>query len=142
MGVLFWLSAGPAGTAAAAQVEAGASPGRLLAWIEGIVLGIEAVGILVIVGGGVVATGVFVYQLVHQQTFPCAYQRYREHLGQAILLGLEILVAADIIGTVAIDPTYENVGVLGLIVVIRTFLSVALAVEIDGRWPWERGASS
>jgi uncharacterized membrane protein len=58
-------------------------------------------------------------------------------LGQAILLGLEFLVAADIIGTVAVDPTFRNVGILGAVVAIRTFLSFALEVEIQGRWPWQ-----
>jgi uncharacterized membrane protein len=65
------------------------------------------------------------------------YRRYRERLGQAILLGLEFLVAADIIGTVAVDPTFRNVGILGAVVAIRTFLSFALEVEIQGRWPWQ-----
>jgi uncharacterized membrane protein len=64
-------------------------------------------------------------------------------LGQAILLGLEFLVAADIIGTVAVNPTFRNVGILGAVVAIRTFLSFALEVEIQGRWPWqaEKGPS-
>jgi uncharacterized membrane protein len=65
-----------------------------------------------------------------------AYESYRRHLSRAILLGLEFLVAADIIGTVAVEPTFRSVGVLGLIVVIRTFLSFTLEVEIEGRWPW------
>jgi uncharacterized membrane protein len=64
------------------------------------------------------------------------YESYRRHLSQGILLGLEFLVAADIIGTVAIEPTFRSVGVLGLIVAIRTFLSFTLEVEIAGRWPW------
>jgi uncharacterized membrane protein len=64
------------------------------------------------------------------------FRAYRRRLGRAILLGLEVLVAADIIRTVAISPTFENVAVLGLIVLIRTFLSFSLEVEIDGRWPW------
>lgn len=63
---------------------------------------------------------------------------FRRMLGRAILTGLELLVAADIIRTVAIDPTLESVLVLGLIVVIRTFLSFSLEVEIDGRWPWQK----
>jgi uncharacterized membrane protein len=66
------------------------------------------------------------------------YERFRRVLGRAILLGLELLVAADIIKTVAIEPTLESVAVLGLIVLIRTFLSWSLEVEIEGRWPWQR----
>ncbi|HEX8374326.1 MAG TPA: DUF1622 domain-containing protein, partial [Geminicoccaceae bacterium] len=66
-----------------------------------------------------------------------AYRGYRANLGRGILLGLELLVAADIIGTVAATPTLQNLAVLGLIVLIRTFLSFSLEVEIEGRWPWQ-----
>lgn len=65
------------------------------------------------------------------------YPWYRRTLGRGILLGLELLVAADIIGTVAIEPTFTNVGILALIVVVRTFLSFTLELEISGRWPWQ-----
>ncbi|MDV8000168.1 DUF1622 domain-containing protein [Rhodococcus sp. IEGM 1408] len=70
-----------------------------------------------------------------------AYTAFRRRLGRAILLGLELLVAADIIRTVAISPTFESVAVLGLIVLIRTFLSWSLELEISGRWPWQKGAA-
>ncbi|MFF2389798.1 DUF1622 domain-containing protein [Agromyces sp. NPDC058104] len=70
------------------------------------------------------------------------YERFRRVLGRGILIGLELLVAADIIRTVAVTPTLESVGVLGLIVLIRTFLSWSLAVEITGRWPWQRPAAA
>ncbi|GAA1055570.1 hypothetical protein GCM10017608_29940 [Agromyces luteolus] len=66
------------------------------------------------------------------------YTRFRRVLGRGILIGLELLVAADIIRTVAVTPTIESVAVLGLIVLIRTFLSWSLAVEISGHWPWQR----
>jgi uncharacterized membrane protein len=66
------------------------------------------------------------------------YTRFRRVLGRAILIGLELLVAADIIRTVAVTPTLESVSVLGLIVLIRTFLSWSLEVEISGRWPWQK----
>lgn len=66
------------------------------------------------------------------------YRSYRQLLGRSILLGLELLVAADIIRTVAVTPTYESVGVLAIIVLIRTFLSFSLELEITGRWPWEK----
>jgi uncharacterized membrane protein len=69
------------------------------------------------------------------------YKRCRHDLGRAILLGLEILVAADIISTVTLTPTLESVVVLGIIVLIRTFLSWSLALELDGRWPWQRSAA-
>lgn len=68
---------------------------------------------------------------------PGGYRRFRQDLGRGILLGLEFLVAADIIRTVAVVPTLEGVLALGLIVLIRTFLSMALQVELEGRWPWQ-----
>jgi uncharacterized membrane protein len=65
---------------------------------------------------------------------------FRKALGRSILTGLELLVAADIIRTVAVEPTLQSVLVLAVIVIIRTFLSMSLEVEIDGRWPWQRAA--
>jgi uncharacterized membrane protein len=67
------------------------------------------------------------------------YTGVRQQLGRAILLGLELLVAADIIRTVAVTPTLESVAVLGVIVLVRTFLSFSLEVELTGRWPWQQG---
>lgn len=66
------------------------------------------------------------------------YRSYRQLLGRSILLGLELLVAADIIRTVAVTPTFTSVGVLAVIVIIRTFLSFSLELEITGRWPWQK----
>lgn len=74
-------------------------------------------------------------------TFQDAYHELRADLGRAILLGLELLVIADIIGTVAIEPNFENLGVLAMIVAIRTFLSFALELEVSGHWPWDRGSA-
>lgn len=71
-----------------------------------------------------------------------AYHAFKVRLGSALLLGLEILVAADIIRTVALEPTLDNVIVLGLLVVIRTFLSWSLIVEIEGRWPWQKKSAA
>ena len=65
-----------------------------------------------------------------------AYRRYKIYLGKALLLGLEFLVAADIVRTVALDPNLPSVSLLGLLVVVRTFLSWSIVVEIEGRWPW------
>lgn len=65
------------------------------------------------------------------------YQEFRQLLGRGILLGLEFLIAADIIYTVAVELTFETIGVLALVVLIRTFLSFTLEVEITGRWPWQ-----
>jgi uncharacterized membrane protein len=99
---------------------------------------IEAAGVMVIVVAAVVATLIFLYGGLTSGEWPRALQRYRPNLGRGILLGLELLVAADIIGTVAITPSLESLSVLGLIVLIRTFLSFSLEIEIEGRWPWRR----
>jgi uncharacterized membrane protein len=99
--------------------------------------GIEVVGITIIVLGAILASVAFLRDWIGDTKFLDAYRHYRERLGQAILLGLEFLVAADIIGTVAVRPTFRNVGILGAIVAIRTFLSFTLEVEIEGHLPWE-----
>lgn len=97
----------------------------------------EIAGISVIVLGSLFATLSFLRRVFDAHRFEAAYHRYRSHLGRAILLGLELMVAADIINTVAVEPTFRSLGVLGLIVVIRTFLSFSLEVEINGHWPWQ-----
>jgi uncharacterized membrane protein len=104
---------------------------------EWIALVIEAGGIAIIVIGAAISTWRFLRDWVATRSFGEPYQAYRGNLGRAILLGLEFLVAADIVGTVVVDPTFENLGVLGLIVLIRTALSFALEVEINGHWPWQ-----
>jgi uncharacterized membrane protein len=98
---------------------------------------VDAVGVLIIVIGAVAATGRFVLRT--RIDFASSYRSYRQNLGRAILLGLEFLIAGDIIRTVVVAPTLENVLILALIVVIRTFLSMALQLEVEGRWPWNRG---
>jgi uncharacterized membrane protein len=106
--------------------------------VETIGLVIDAAGVLAIVVGVAVAIFRFLSGGRHQET---GYRQFRHDLGRGILLGLEFLVAADIIRTVAVSPTLESVLVLGLIVLIRTFLSMALQVELEGRWPWHRSTS-
>lgn len=106
-------------------------------WVELAGKSVDAAGIVVIVGGALLATIDFLNQLRRKCGMRAAYRRYRIGLGRALLLGLELLVAADIIRTVAIAPTFESVGVLAAIVLIRTFLSTALEVELEGRWPWQ-----
>jgi len=102
-----------------------------------IALVIEGVGIAIILIGAVISTGHFLRDWSATRSFEAPYQSYRGNLGRAILLGLEFLVAADIVGTVVVEPSFENLGVLGLIVLIRTALSFALEVEINGHWPWQ-----
>jgi uncharacterized membrane protein len=95
---------------------------------------IEALAVAVIVIAVLHGSGRF---LLHLSRYPDAYERYKRYLGRALLLGLEFLVAADIVRTVALDPTLLNVGMLAILVVVRTFLSWSLVVEIEGRWPWQ-----
>ena len=66
-----------------------------------------------------------------------AYESYKHQLGKPLLLGLDFLVAGDVVKTVALEPTLANVAALGLLVLIRTFLSLSLTVEMEGRWPWQ-----
>ncbi|WP_343039609.1 DUF1622 domain-containing protein [Microvirga thermotolerans] len=107
----------------------------VLEWVS---TGIEVAGVTIIVVGAIAATAVFLYGGLVSVGWPAAFHRYRANLGRGILLGLELLVAADIIGTVAVTPSIENLAILALIVLIRTFLSFSLEVEIEGRWPWRR----
>ncbi len=100
---------------------------------------IDAVGVLVIVLGLLAA--VAKYALIGRSS-PEPYRRLRQDIGKGILLGLEFLVAADRIRTVAVTPTLQGVLILGIIVVIRTFLSMALQVELEGRWPWQRSGTA
>jgi uncharacterized membrane protein len=96
---------------------------------------VDAAGVAIIVVGSTIAAVNATIRLAHHDIK--TYRRFRQQLGQAILLGLELLVAGDIIRTVAASPTLISIGVLGLIVLIRTFLSFSLEVELTGRWPWQ-----
>jgi uncharacterized membrane protein len=105
--------------------------------IEMVAAAFELAGVGIIVGGfvGALIRGV---RLWPTQGAGGAYVAVRSTFGRSILLGLEVLVAGDIIRTVALQPTIENLMVLGLLVVIRTFLAWSMEVEIDGQWPWRR----
>lgn len=107
--------------------------------IEWAALGIEVLGATIIVAGVLkvaITRGTIRYLFVLGK--PGAFESYKHQLGKSLLLGLEFLVAGDVVRTVALEPTLNNVAVLGLLVVIRTFLSWSLAVEIEGRWPWQK----
>lgn len=110
-------------------------------WVEPVAQAVEAAGVVVIVIGGIIATLVFLLALVRRSDFSDAYTSYRRDLGRAILLGLELLVAGDIIATILIQPTLESAAALGIIVLIRTFLSFSLETEIEGRFPWRAAES-
>ena len=98
---------------------------------------VDAAGVAVIAVGVFVALGMLGLARFRKGDRAEAYKTCRQSMGRAILLGLELLVAADIIRTVAVAPTFRTVGVLALIVLIRTFLSATLQLEIEGRWPWQ-----
>jgi uncharacterized membrane protein len=107
------------------------------AMIEWAALCIEILGATVIIAGVMkVAITRGTVRYLFQLDKPGAYESYKHQMGRSLLLGLEFLVAGDVVRTVALEPTLNNVSVLGLLVVIRTFLSWSLAVEIEGRWPW------
>jgi len=112
---------------------------EMSAVFETLGLVIDAVGVAVIVVGGVLAAYVAARTL-SAASGTAAYEALRRGVGRAILLGLEILVAADIIRTVAVEPTIDSLTVLGLLVLIRTFLSFSLEVELHGTLPWRRGS--
>lgn len=96
-------------------------------------------GLAALLIGAVAAVALYARRIIpgtREQSL--AYRKLREGLGRAILVGLELFIAADIIRTVTIEPSFQSIGVLGLIVLVRTFLSWSLEVEINGEWPWRR----
>jgi uncharacterized membrane protein len=106
----------------------------ILEWFIAI---IELAGVAVIVLAAVVATAIYIRGGFGHGGWATGFQPFRATLGRGILLGLEFLIAADIIRTITLDSTIDSLIVLGGIVVVRTFLSLSLQVEIDGRWPWQ-----
>jgi uncharacterized membrane protein len=99
---------------------------------------VEAMGVLLILCAFLWASVSFVFHA--RAHIGNRYERYKLALGRALSLGLEFLVAADVIKTVTTAPSFTNIGVLAAVIVTRTFLSWSLAVEMDGRWPWQRAA--
>jgi uncharacterized membrane protein len=106
---------------------------RQIMTVTGIAL--DATGVLIVTVGSFLSLARFV--LRRTVDFNQSYRRLREDVGRAILLGLEFLIAGDIIRSVVVDPTLLNILTLGLIVLIRTFLSMTLQLEVEGRWPWQ-----
>lgn len=100
-------------------------------------IGLEAFGVFVVVIGSFYATFTYLKTFRHIE-HEIAYKTYRRQLGRAIMLGLEFLIAGDIIRTVIVHTSLENVAVLALIILLRTFLSITLHLEVEGRWPWEK----
>jgi uncharacterized membrane protein len=104
--------------------------------VETVGKAIDGIGVAIIAIGLVLAAGVAIGRLLRKSSD--TYRLLRDQLGRSILLGLEFLVAADIIRTVAVTPTAQSVLVLAGIVAIRTFLSFSMELEITGRWPWQK----
>jgi uncharacterized membrane protein len=109
----------------------------VLTWVEYAATGVELLAVAIIFVAILMATVAYLLKIAARQADRGTYNDYRHKVGRALLLGLEILVAADIIRTVVLEPTLDNVLVLGLLVLIRTFLSWALFLEIEERWPWQ-----
>jgi uncharacterized membrane protein len=124
------------------MAETGAQAGEAVVatitqWVELAATGIELLAVAIIVAVILVATVLYVFQILARRVDASTYKNYRHQVARALLLGLEILVAADVIRTVALEPTVQNVLILGLLVLIRTFLGWSLVVEIEERWPWQ-----
>jgi uncharacterized membrane protein len=111
----------------------------ILRWIEYAAFAIEILAVAIIVVAIFYSMARYILNAVlrPERRLEDRYRRLKASLGRSLLLGLEILVAADIVRTVALEATLQSVAVLGLLVLIRTFLSWALVVEIEGRWPWQ-----
>ena len=109
----------------------------MLSWVQYAATGMELLAVAIIVLVILFATVSYVLRIMVRQADTTTYTDFRHRIGRALLLGLEILVAADIIRTVVLEPTLNNVIVLGLLVLIRTFLSWSLVLEIEERWPWQ-----
>jgi uncharacterized membrane protein len=101
---------------------------------------IELIGVAIIAAGAFFTLAQFAVRVAGRQGTLDALHRFRGNFGQAILLGLEFLVAADIINTITVELSVESVTSLAVLILLRTFLSFTLEMEIEGRWPWQRGA--
>lgn len=97
---------------------------------------IEAVGVLVVIVGSCISSIVFI-RTFRELPEGIEYKTYRRQLGRSIMLGLEFLIAGDIVRTVVVADTLQNAAILGLIILIRSFLSTTLHLEVEGRWPWQ-----
>ena len=106
--------------------------------VHDVVKVVEAVGASIMVFGGLVVFAIYVPRILSPAKRPGSYEALRRQLGRCILVGLEVLIVADIVQTIIVDQTIESVVLLGVIVIIRILLSFSLEVELDGIWPWNR----
>jgi uncharacterized membrane protein len=107
--------------------------------MEEVVRGFEVVGVVILVAGALFALGRYALALARGER-EGAYEIARQEIGRAILLGLEVLIIADIVLTITVDQTVESAVTLGIIVLVRIVLSFSLEVELEGRWPWQRSS--
>jgi len=121
-------------------IAASSTESDVLSWIEIAALAIEILAVVIIVVAIFYAIIRYFAQAAVRPGVEGRYEQLKHSLGRSLLLGLEILVAADVVRTVALEATFQSVVVLGMLVLIRTFLSWALVVEIEGRWPWQPGS--
>jgi uncharacterized membrane protein len=106
-------------------------------WMEEVVHGFEIVGVAILIAGSMIALAGYILSLARGQR-EGAFERVRQGIGRAILLGLEVLIIADIVLTITVDTTLESALTLGLVVLVRTFLSFSLEIELEGALPWRR----
>jgi len=113
-------------------------PANALGWIEFASIFVEVVAVIIIVYALIFGTVRFIANVIQRKLSPRErFSQYKHGMGKSLLLSLEILVAADVIRTVALEPNLTNILGLGLLVIIRTFLSWSLVVEMEGHWPWQ-----
>ena len=110
-------------------------------WMENVVKAFEIAGVVMLAVGSIVAL-VRAATVLARGEHHAAYQTARRGIGRSVLLGLEVLIIADIVQTITIDPTFESAITLGLIVLVRTFLSFSLEIELEGTLPWRRQQQS
>jgi uncharacterized membrane protein len=118
-------------------VQTGEAAAAFTKWVEYAATGIELLAVVIIVAVILTGTALYVFRMLTQQADVNTYRNYRHQVARALLPGLEILVAADVIRTIALEPTLQNVLILGLLVLIPTFLGWSLVIEIEERWPWQ-----
>ncbi|QZA80936.1 DUF1622 domain-containing protein [Deefgea piscis] len=106
--------------------------------LHSLATGVEYLGIAILILSTLLGLCLFVRDVYRSQTIDAAYNALREQLGRGILLSLEFLIISDIIYTIAIELTVDNLLKLGLVVIIRTFLSFTMELELTGRWPWQK----
>lgn len=111
-----------------------------LGLVEDVVIGVEVVAVAILAVGVAFVLLRGAFHLLGSQQWPEVYEDLRVGIGRALLLGLEVLIAADIIATVVLELTITNVAALGLLVLIRTFLSWSIQLETSGHWPWQQAA--